>query len=72
MRRFVSAGVSESLGKGVPVDFEPGDLLVLVGGDGDELRLAEDERRQPTRLLVHFLVTPQHRRLRLVENLNKK
>ena len=72
MRRFVSAGVSESLREGVPVDFESGDLLVLVGGDGDKLRLAENERRQPTRLLVHLLVTTQHRRLRLVENLNSK
>ena len=34
----------EAFGEGVVVDLELGDLLVLVGGDGDELRLLEHVR----------------------------
>ena len=37
-----SSGVPEALGKGVVVNFELGNLLVLVGGDPDELALLED------------------------------
>ena len=38
------ARLPEAFGKGVVVDLELGDLLVLVGGDGNELRLLEDVR----------------------------
>ena len=38
------ARLPEAFGEGVVVDLELGDLLVLVGGDGDELRLLEDVR----------------------------
>ena len=34
----------EAFGKGVVVDLELGDLLVLVSGHADELRLLEDVR----------------------------
>ena len=37
-----SSSVPEALGKGVVVNFELGNLLVLVGGDPDELALLED------------------------------
>ena len=37
-----SSGVPEALGKGVVVNLELGDLLVLVGGDPDKLALLED------------------------------
>ena len=36
-------GVEEGLGEGVVLDLEGGDLLVLVGRDGDELCLWEAE-----------------------------
>ena len=36
-------GVPEALGEGVRVDLELGDELVLVGGDGREDSLGEDE-----------------------------
>ena len=38
------ARFAEAFGEGVVVDLELGDLLVLVGGDSDELRLLEDVR----------------------------
>ena len=38
------ARIAESLGKWIVIDFELGDLLVLVGGHTDELRLLEDVR----------------------------
>ena len=41
---FCVARLPEAFGEGVVVDLELGDLLVLVGGDGDELRLLEDIR----------------------------
>ena len=47
-----AARLSEALGEGVVVYLQAGDLLVLVGSDGDELRLLEGEgaelfERQP-------------------------
>ena len=41
---FRVARFPEAFGEGVVVDLELGDLLVLVGGDGDELGLLEDVR----------------------------
>ena len=37
-----SSGVPEALGKGVVVNLELGNLLVLIGSDPDELALLED------------------------------
>jgi len=39
---FAGTGVPKALGEGVVVDLQLGDLLVLVGGDTDELALLED------------------------------
>ena len=42
--RLSSSGLPESLCEGVVVNLELGDLLILVGCDGDELALFEDIR----------------------------
>ena len=55
--------VQEGLGKRVVSDLERGDLLVLVGGDGDELRLLEAHLGHP---LAHVRVEPVNDNARLI------
>lgn len=56
VRRLISARVAEALGKWVTIDFETGNLLILVCGDGDKLRLAKDERGKSGLVQVNALI----------------
>ena len=60
------AGLPESLGEGVVVDLELGDLLVLVGRDPDELGLLEDVRPEGRVGQLHDVVGPHQVEPRLV------
>ena len=49
---FATSGIPESFGEGIVIDLELGDFLVLIGGDGDKLRLLEhvSTKRAPGKL----------------------
>ena len=55
---FSRARIAESFGKGIVIDLELGDLLVLVGGDGDELGLLEDVRAEGCHWYLLNVVAP--------------
>ena len=52
------ARIAESLGKWIVIDFELGDLLVLVGGNGNEFGLFEDIRPERCHWYLLNVVAP--------------
>ena len=69
---LVSARVSESLSKWVTVNLEPRYLLVLIGGNCDELCLPENKCRNAWLVDIDALVSDKCWRVSLIENLHKK
>ena len=69
---LVSARVSESLGKWVAIDLEPRYLLILIGGNCDELCLPENKCRNAWLVDIDALVSDKGWWISLIENLHKK
>ena len=46
LRRLIPPRIAEPLGKGITVNLQPRDLLILIRGDCNKLCLTEDESSQ--------------------------